>query len=109
MLFLVATDANDGLGVIAINLSQTVDEYDTSKFTLAPAPAVYPGVQMHASSLVFAIPSVIVFTTHSVQACAPVSSRCLVRIRGARCTRSAVRTGVSRDARAVREPVALHW
>ena len=71
-MFLVATDANDGLYVIATNLEQTVDEYGASKFTLTPPPAVYPGVQMHEVSMILPVPSVNVFTTQLVQACEPV-------------------------------------
>lgn len=72
MLFLVATDANDGLGVIAINLAQTVDEYVTSKFTLAP-PAVYPGVQIHWLMLVLPSANVMVLATQSEQVALPVA------------------------------------
>ncbi len=70
--FLVDTDANAGLGVIAINLAQAVDEYGASMFT-APPP-VYPGVHMHALSAILPVSKVIVFTftlTQVVQAWLP--------------------------------------
>ena len=45
-LFLVDTDANDGFGVIAINLAQAVDEYGDSM--LIRPTLVYPALQIHA-------------------------------------------------------------
>ena len=47
-LFLVATDANDGLYAIATNLAQAVDEYWAMKLTPPPAEMVYPALHVHA-------------------------------------------------------------
>ena len=48
-LFLVATDANDGLYVIATNLAQAVDEYWAMKLTPPPTERVYPALHVHAA------------------------------------------------------------